>query len=135
MQEALVELAAWLDAHPRELVIISCSHFESLTDRDHADLVEFIIGLFGEKLCCSQVSRKFISLILALGWMLVILNACINRKLPLCARAGPDVSRPLFPMRTSRWRYSTLSCGLRYPTGKYTEKMVRNWILNVYLPK
>lgn len=56
MQEALDELATWLDAHPKEIVVISCSHFEFLTDEDHIDLVEFIIMLFGKKLCSSQVT-------------------------------------------------------------------------------
>ncbi|XP_026157843.1 PI-PLC X domain-containing protein 1 [Mastacembelus armatus] len=54
VKEALDGLAVWLDAHPREIVIISCSHFESLTDEDHADLVEHIVTLFAEKLCPSQ---------------------------------------------------------------------------------
>ncbi|XP_023282788.1 PI-PLC X domain-containing protein 1-like [Seriola lalandi dorsalis] len=54
VKEALDELANWLDAHPKEIVIISCSHFESLTDRDHAWLVEYIIMLFRKKLCSSQ---------------------------------------------------------------------------------
>ncbi|XP_069377569.1 PI-PLC X domain-containing protein 1-like isoform X2 [Paralichthys olivaceus] len=54
VKEALDEVAAWLDAHPKEVVIISCSRFDSLTDKDHARLVENIITLFGEKLCSSQ---------------------------------------------------------------------------------
>ncbi|XP_073318281.1 PI-PLC X domain-containing protein 1 isoform X2 [Pagrus major] len=54
VKEALDELATWLDAHPKEIVIISCTHFESLTDEDHVQLVEFIITLFGNKLCSSQ---------------------------------------------------------------------------------
>ncbi|XP_026219184.1 PI-PLC X domain-containing protein 1-like [Anabas testudineus] len=54
VKEALGELATWLDAHPKEIVIISCSHFESLSDEDHNSLVEFIITLFSEKLCSSQ---------------------------------------------------------------------------------
>ncbi|XP_028280388.1 PI-PLC X domain-containing protein 1 [Parambassis ranga] len=54
VKEALEELAAWLDAHPKEIVIISCSHFESLTDDDHACLVEFMMWLFGGKLCSSR---------------------------------------------------------------------------------
>ncbi|CAG10300.1 unnamed protein product [Tetraodon nigroviridis] len=49
-QEALQELSVWLDAHPREVVIVSCSHFESLSDEDHLDLAVFILGLFGHKL-------------------------------------------------------------------------------------
>nr|XP_040026347.1 PI-PLC X domain-containing protein 1-like [Gasterosteus aculeatus aculeatus] len=54
VQEALHELASWLDAHPREIVIVSCSHFESLSDEDHVHLADFIITLFGEKLCLSR---------------------------------------------------------------------------------
>ncbi|XP_022042563.1 PI-PLC X domain-containing protein 1-like [Acanthochromis polyacanthus] len=54
VKEALDELSVWLDAHPKEVVIVCCSHFESLTDEDHADLVKFIISLFGRKLCPSQ---------------------------------------------------------------------------------
>ncbi|XP_034408800.1 PI-PLC X domain-containing protein 1-like isoform X2 [Cyclopterus lumpus] len=54
MTEALDELAAWLDAHPKEIVIISCSHFELLTHEDHSHLVEYIITLYGKKLCPSQ---------------------------------------------------------------------------------
>uniref|UniRef100_A0A3B5MGB5 Phosphatidylinositol-specific phospholipase C X domain-containing protein n=1 Tax=Xiphophorus couchianus TaxID=32473 RepID=A0A3B5MGB5_9TELE len=52
--EALEELALWLDAHPKEVIIISCSHFESLTDEDHVQLVDFILSLFSKKLCLSQ---------------------------------------------------------------------------------
>ncbi|XP_053272899.1 PI-PLC X domain-containing protein 1 isoform X2 [Pleuronectes platessa] len=52
--EALDELASWLDAHPKEVVIVSCSHFDSLTDGDHARLVENIVTLFGDKLCSSK---------------------------------------------------------------------------------
>ncbi|XP_014878113.1 PI-PLC X domain-containing protein 1-like [Poecilia latipinna] len=54
VKEALEELASWLDAHPKEVIIISCSHFESLTDEDHVQLVDFILSLFSTKLCLSQ---------------------------------------------------------------------------------
>lgn len=54
VKEALEELVSWLDAHPKEVIIISCSHFESLTDEDHVQLVDFIIWLFSRKLCLSQ---------------------------------------------------------------------------------
>lgn len=52
------ELDMWLEAHPKEIVIISCSHFESLTDEDHQDLVEFIISLFNKKLFPSTVKTE-----------------------------------------------------------------------------
>ncbi|KAM9820357.1 PI-PLC X domain-containing protein 1 [Neosynchiropus ocellatus] len=54
VKEALDELAAWLDAHPLEVVIICCSHFEGLTDEEHGHLVEFIVSLFNHKLCPSM---------------------------------------------------------------------------------
>ncbi|XP_053170672.1 PI-PLC X domain-containing protein 1-like [Scomber japonicus] len=54
VKEALEELATWLDAHPKEIVIVCCSHFESLTLTDHIRLVEYILSLFGDKLCSSQ---------------------------------------------------------------------------------
>lgn len=57
VQEALEELALWLDAHLKEIVIVSCSHFDSLTDGDHAHLVELILRLFGGKLCGAQVNQ------------------------------------------------------------------------------
>lgn len=59
MQEALDELAGWLDDHPKEIVIIACSHFESLSDEDHANLMEFILLLFRGKLCPPQVDRHY----------------------------------------------------------------------------
>ncbi|KAM8872138.1 PI-PLC X domain-containing protein 1-like isoform 1-T1 [Synchiropus picturatus] len=54
VKEALDELASWLDAHPLEIVIICCSHFEGLTDQEHGHLVEFIFSLFNHKLCPSM---------------------------------------------------------------------------------
>ncbi|XP_072238355.1 PI-PLC X domain-containing protein 1 [Leuresthes tenuis] len=54
VKEALSELATWLNAHPKEIVIVACSHFESLTNEDHIHLVEFILSLFSRKLCSSQ---------------------------------------------------------------------------------
>nr|XP_057907192.1 PI-PLC X domain-containing protein 1-like isoform X1 [Doryrhamphus excisus] len=54
VKEALDDLATWLDAHPREVVIVCCSHFANLTLGDHTRLVEYLISLFGTKLCCSQ---------------------------------------------------------------------------------
>ncbi|XP_061686171.1 PI-PLC X domain-containing protein 1 isoform X3 [Syngnathoides biaculeatus] len=53
-QEALEELATWLDAHPKEIIIVCCSHFSCLTLSDHTQLVDYIISLFGPKLCSSQ---------------------------------------------------------------------------------
>uniref|UniRef100_A0A3P9HF69 Phosphatidylinositol-specific phospholipase C X domain-containing protein n=1 Tax=Oryzias latipes TaxID=8090 RepID=A0A3P9HF69_ORYLA len=54
VKEALKELAMWLEAHPKEIVIISCSHFDTMTNEDHVHLVEFIHILFNLKLCSSK---------------------------------------------------------------------------------
>lgn len=54
VKEALDQLVSWLDAHPKEVVIVSCSHFESLSVEDHNRLVKDIISLFGGRLCPSQ---------------------------------------------------------------------------------
>ncbi|XP_034034842.1 PI-PLC X domain-containing protein 1-like [Thalassophryne amazonica] len=62
VKEALEDLASWLDAHPKEVVIVSCSHFESLMEQDHAHLVDYIISMFGEKLCSSQATPTLRSL-------------------------------------------------------------------------
>ncbi|XP_076580110.1 PI-PLC X domain-containing protein 1-like isoform X3 [Chaetodon auriga] len=72
VQEALDELATWLDAHPKEIVIISCSHFESLTNQDHARLVEFIIALFGKKLCSPQQDTPTLRSCWSRGHQLVV---------------------------------------------------------------
>ncbi|KAM3585472.1 uncharacterized protein V6R79_018363 [Siganus canaliculatus] len=53
-QKVLEELDSWLDAHPKEVVIFCCSHFETMCDEDFIDLANFIVALFGEKLCPSQ---------------------------------------------------------------------------------
>ncbi|XP_072304629.1 PI-PLC X domain-containing protein 1-like isoform X1 [Eucyclogobius newberryi] len=54
VKEALEELCVWLESHPREVLILSCSHFECMTEQDHSHLVHFIIALFGPKLCPPQ---------------------------------------------------------------------------------
>ncbi|KAK7893521.1 hypothetical protein WMY93_022673 [Mugilogobius chulae] len=54
VKEALEELCVWMDAHPKEVLILFCSHFEQMTEEDHQDLVQFIITLFGPKLCPPQ---------------------------------------------------------------------------------
>ncbi|KAM9835947.1 PI-PLC X domain-containing protein 1-like [Aulostomus maculatus] len=56
VKDALEELATWLDTHPKEIVILCCSHFSSLTQEDHTHLVDFILRLYGNKLCSSQES-------------------------------------------------------------------------------
>ncbi|CAG5862032.1 unnamed protein product [Menidia menidia] len=47
----LMEIREWLDAHPREVVILSFSHFLSLTQELHIQLLTTIRTTFASKLC------------------------------------------------------------------------------------
>ncbi|KAG8003488.1 PI-PLC X domain-containing protein 1 [Nibea albiflora] len=50
-QETLVSVAAWLKSHPKEIVILACSHFEGIDDRLHHAFIFSLKKLFGSKLC------------------------------------------------------------------------------------
>lgn len=54
VKEALSDMAAWLPLHPREVVVVVCSHFFGLEDQDHSSLIALITALFGDKLCPPQ---------------------------------------------------------------------------------
>lgn len=54
VKEALSAIAAWLEEHLKEVVILVCSHFYELDDAHHISLVSFITTLFGDKLCPPQ---------------------------------------------------------------------------------
>ncbi|XP_051930257.1 PI-PLC X domain-containing protein 1 isoform X1 [Hippocampus zosterae] len=47
----LREIRTWLDAHPKEVVILSFSHFLDLDDKRHMRLVTTIENIFSSKLC------------------------------------------------------------------------------------
>ncbi|MBN3299661.1 PLCX1 protein, partial [Amia calva] len=51
VQEALKDIAQWLTCHPKEIVILACSHFEGLSNELHENLVFFMKQLFGDKIC------------------------------------------------------------------------------------
>uniref|UniRef100_A0A3P9JDZ5 Si:dkey-66a8.7 n=1 Tax=Oryzias latipes TaxID=8090 RepID=A0A3P9JDZ5_ORYLA len=49
--ETLQSVAAWLKLHPKEVVILACSHFEGIDDRLHESFIVCLKNLFGSKLC------------------------------------------------------------------------------------
>ncbi|XP_056132495.1 PI-PLC X domain-containing protein 1 [Lampris incognitus] len=49
--ETLVSVANWLESHPKEIVILACSHFEGLNDELHESFILSLKKLFGLKLC------------------------------------------------------------------------------------
>lgn len=62
-QETLLSVATWLKSHPKEIVILACSHFEGMDDKCHESFMFSLKKLFGSKLCPQRVSVVFVSLI------------------------------------------------------------------------
>lgn len=54
-QTVLMEIREWLDAHPKEVVILSFSHFLALTQELHVLLLTTIRNIFTVKLCPKTV--------------------------------------------------------------------------------
>ncbi|KAK3556409.1 hypothetical protein QTP70_008099 [Hemibagrus guttatus] len=52
--ETLNTVATWLSAHPKEIVILSCSHFEGLSEKLHEEFIYSLKKIFGSKLCPSN---------------------------------------------------------------------------------
>ncbi|KAM8887713.1 PI-PLC X domain-containing protein 1-like [Synchiropus picturatus] len=54
--DTLASLATWMDSHPKEIVILACSHFEGMDDKLHQTFITSLKKLFGSKLCPRQGS-------------------------------------------------------------------------------
>lgn len=54
-QTVLMEIREWLDAHPKEVLILSFSHFLGLSQELHALLLATIRNAFTSKLCPKTV--------------------------------------------------------------------------------
>lgn len=54
-QTVLMEIREWLDAHPKEVVILSFSHFLGLSQELHMLLLTTIRNVFTSKLCPKTV--------------------------------------------------------------------------------
>lgn len=63
-QIVLKEIREWLDVHPKEVVILSFSHFLGLSQELHTLLVSTIKSVFDSKLCPKMVWIHFSCLIL-----------------------------------------------------------------------
>lgn len=55
LQETLECVAYWLNSHPKEVVILACSHFEGMDDECHELFISCLKKLFGPKLCPRKV--------------------------------------------------------------------------------
>lgn len=51
VMETMQSIALWQATHPKEVVILACSHFEGISDTLHQLFISFLKQLFGSKLC------------------------------------------------------------------------------------
>ncbi|XP_042582054.1 PI-PLC X domain-containing protein 1 isoform X2 [Cyprinus carpio] len=49
--ETLQTVASWLKSHPKEIIILACSHFEGLNYKMHEEFIYSLKKIFGSKLC------------------------------------------------------------------------------------
>ncbi|XP_053088131.1 PI-PLC X domain-containing protein 1 [Pangasianodon hypophthalmus] len=52
--DTLNTVATWLSEHPKEIIILACSHFEGLSEKLHEEFIYSLKKIFGSKLCPSN---------------------------------------------------------------------------------
>lgn len=70
--ETFLSVATWLNSHPKEVVILACSHFEGMDDQCHETLVFSLKRLFGSKLCPQQESSLTLKSLWASGYQVIL---------------------------------------------------------------
>ncbi|XP_041790672.1 PI-PLC X domain-containing protein 1 [Chelmon rostratus] len=70
--ETLVSVAAWLESHPKEVVILACSHFEGINDKLHQAFIFSLKKLFGSKLCPQKESALTLRSLWASGYQVIL---------------------------------------------------------------
>ncbi|XP_039984201.1 PI-PLC X domain-containing protein 1 [Xiphias gladius] len=70
--ETLFSVAAWLESHPKEIVILACSHFEGMDDRCHESFIFSLKKLFGSKLCPREESVLTLRSLWASGYQVIL---------------------------------------------------------------
>ncbi|KAM9762694.1 PI-PLC X domain-containing protein 1 isoform 2-T2 [Menidia menidia] len=71
-QETLISVASWLNSHPKEVVILACSHFEGMDDRCHEAFIFALKKLFGSKLCPREESGLTLRSLWASGYQVIL---------------------------------------------------------------
>ncbi|XP_061593863.1 PI-PLC X domain-containing protein 1 [Cololabis saira] len=74
--ETLVSVANWLKSHPKEIVILACSHFEGMDDRCHEGFIFWLKKLFGSKLCPRKESVVSLRSLWASGYQVILSYDC-----------------------------------------------------------
>ncbi|XP_051803445.1 PI-PLC X domain-containing protein 1 isoform X2 [Acanthochromis polyacanthus] len=71
-QETLVSVATWLKSHPKEIVILACSHLEGMDDARHESFIYSLKKLFGSKLCPQKESVLTLRNLWASGYQVIL---------------------------------------------------------------
>lgn len=70
--ETLVSVASWLKSHPKEIVILACSHLEGMDDARHESFIYSLKKLFGSKLCPRKESVLTLRNLWASGYQVIL---------------------------------------------------------------
>ncbi|XP_053287212.1 PI-PLC X domain-containing protein 1 isoform X1 [Pleuronectes platessa] len=70
--ETLLSVAIWLKSHPKEIVILDCSHFEGMDDRCHELFIFSLKKLFASKLCPRTESVLTLRSLWASGYQVIL---------------------------------------------------------------
>ncbi|XP_034559991.1 PI-PLC X domain-containing protein 1 isoform X2 [Notolabrus celidotus] len=70
--ETLSSVASWLDSHPKEVVILACSHFEGMDDRLHCSFIYSLKEMFGSKFCPRTESVPTLRTLWASGYQVIL---------------------------------------------------------------
>lgn len=70
--ETLSSVAAWLESHPKEIVILACSHFEGISESLHQLFIFSLRRLFGSKLCPKTESVLSLRSLWSSGYQVIL---------------------------------------------------------------
>lgn len=70
--ETLMSVAGWIKSHPKEVVILACSHFEGISEKLHEDFIFSIKKIFGSKLCPKKESDLSLRSLWASGYQVIL---------------------------------------------------------------
>lgn len=70
--ETLTSVAVWLKSHPKEVLILACSHFEGISEKLHEDFIFSIKKIFGSKLCPKKETDLSLRNLWASGYQVIL---------------------------------------------------------------
>lgn len=70
--ETLMSVAGWIRGHPKEVVILACSHFEGISEKLHEEFIFQIKKIFGSKLCPKKEHDLSLRSLWASGYQVIL---------------------------------------------------------------